>query len=119
MTNDQLKKRFKDFSISVILFLKGLPDSFEIRTIRNQMVRYGTSPGANYRAACRGKSGADFINKLKMVEEELDETQYWLELVVAILPEKRNEAGIIWKEADELLAIVVSSIKIKRDSTKK
>jgi len=118
MTNEQLKKRFKDFSIAIILFLKGLPDTFEIRVIRNQMVRSGTSPGANYRAACRGKSGPDFINKLKMVEEELDETQYWLELVVAILPEKRNEAGILWKEADELLSIIVSSIKTRRDSIK-
>ncbi len=119
MTNDQLKKRFKDFAISIIQFLKDLPDSFEIRTIRNQMVRSGTSPGANYRAACRAKSTPDFINKLKIVEEELDETQYWLEMVVALLPEKRNEAGLLWKEADELLAIVVSAIKTKRASNSK
>ncbi len=100
MDEEKLKKRFKEFGIAVIMFLKELPDSFEIRTFRNQMVRSGTSPGANYRAACRGKSGPDFNNKLKMVEEELDETQYWLEMVVAILPEKRSAVGVLWKEAD-------------------
>ncbi len=119
MTEEQLKKRLKDFGISVILFLKELPDSFEIRAIRNQMVRSGTSPGANYRAACRGKSSPDFINKLKMVEEELDETQYWLEVVAAILPEKRPNVGVLWKEADELLSIIVASIKTSRISTRK
>ena len=83
------------------------------------MVRSGTSPGANYRAACRGKSSPDFINKLKMVEEELDETQYWLELFVAILPEMRGEVAPLWKEADELLAIIVASIKTSRETNKK
>lgn len=118
MTEEQLKKRLKDFGISIILFLKELPDSFEIRAIRNQMVRSGTSPGANYRAACRGKSSPDFINKLKMVEEELDETQYWLEVVAAILPEKRPCVGVLWKEADELLSIIVASIKTSRNANR-
>lgn len=85
---EDLKKRFKEFALTVIRFAKGLPDTFEIRIIKSQMVDSGTSPGANYRAACRAKSGPDFINKLKIVEEELDETQYWLELVVGLLPEK-------------------------------
>ncbi len=119
MSEDELKKRFKDFGIAVIFFLKELPDTFEFRTIKNQMVRSGTSPGANYRAACRAKSGPDFINKLKMVEEELDETQYWLEMVVAILSEKRQAAGKLWKEADELLSIIVASIKTSRKSNSK
>lgn len=83
------------------------------------MVDSGTSPGANYRAACRAKSSPDFINKLKIVEEELDETQYWLELVVGLLPEKRQEVAPIWKEADELLAIMVASIKTKRQTQSK
>lgn len=119
MSEDQLKKRFKDFAIAVIFFLKELPDTFEIRPFRNQMIRSGTSPGANYRAACRAKSGPDFVNKLKMVEEELDEPQYWLELIVAVLPEKRQTAGKLWKEADELLSIIVASIKTSRKSNSK
>lgn len=119
MDEEKLKKRFKDFGIAIILFLKELPDSFELRTFRNQMVRCATSPGANYRAACRGKSGPDFINKLKMVEEELDETQYWLEMIVAMLPEKRGAVAKLWKEADELLSITVASIKTKRKSVQK
>ncbi|MBI5916173.1 MAG: four helix bundle protein [Bacteroidetes bacterium] len=119
MKEDDLKKRFKDFAISVICFAKGLPETFEMRVIRSQIVDSGTSPGANYRAACRAKSGPDFINKLKIVEEELDETQYWLELIVGMLPEKRQEAGVVWKEADEPLAITVASIKTKRQTTAK
>lgn len=72
------------------------------------------STAANYRAACRGKSGPDFINKLKIVEEELDETMFWLEFLVAVLPEIRTDIVPIYKEADELLAITVSSIKTAR-----
>ncbi|MCU0347016.1 MAG: four helix bundle protein [Saprospiraceae bacterium] len=119
MDEEKLKKRFKEFGIAVIMFLKELPDLFEIRAIKNQLVRSCTSPGANYRAACRGKSGPDFINKLKMVEEELDETQYWLEMIVAFIPEKRSTVAVLWKEADELLSITVASIKTSRKSVQK
>lgn len=76
MNQKELKERFKVFAISVIRFAKELPESFEFKVIRNQIVRSGTSSAANYRAACRGRSIADFIAKLKIVEEELDETQY-------------------------------------------
>lgn len=93
-----------------------LPNEPEFKAVRNQIVRSAPSTAANYRAACRGKSGSDFINKLKIVEEELDETMFWLEFVVALLPEIRTDIVSIYKEADELLAITVSSIKTARKS---
>ena len=78
--------------------------------IAKQIVRSGTSPSANYRAACLAKSEKDFVNKLKMVEEELDETCHWLDLIIAceIFPEKRVES--LHSESQELLKIISSSI---------
>ena len=78
--------------------------------IAKQIVRSGTSPSANYRAACLAKSEKDFVNKLKKVEEELDETCHWLDLIIAceILPEKRVES--LHSESQELLKIISSSI---------
>ena len=78
--------------------------------IAKQIVRSGTSPSANYRAACLAKSEKDFVNKLKMVEEELDETCHWLDLIIAckILPEKR--VTDLYNESNELLKIISSSI---------
>jgi four helix bundle protein len=78
------------------------------------LIRSSSSPGANYRAACRAKSPADFINKLKIVEEELDESVYFLELLDYFNSESATENEIIRKEADELLAITVQSIKTAR-----
>lgn len=69
---------------------------------------------ANYRAACRGKSTADFINKLKIVEEELDESMFWLEFIVALEPSLRQEVIGKFKEANELLSIIVATIKTSR-----
>ena len=77
----------------------------------NQIIRSGTSPGANYRSACLGKSDKDFLNKLKMVEEELDETLYWLELIVESGIVKKELLDDLMKENQELFSIIVSSIK--------
>ena len=91
-----------------------IPDSgpwhFMGKAIGSQVVRSGTSPAANYRAACLGKSEKDFLNKLKMVEEELDETSYWMEIIMetGLLPQKRVEP--LYDECVELLKIIVSSI---------
>lgn len=111
---ENLKKRFKDWAISVVLLIRKLPNEPEFKAVRNQIVRSSPSCAANYRAACRAKSSPDFINKLKIVEEELDETMFWLEFIVALLPQMRNDIVPIYKEADELLAITVSSIKTAR-----
>lgn len=76
MNSDDLKKRLKVFTLRIIKLSESLPNNVTGRTLGNQIIRSGTSPGANYRSACLGKSDKDFLNKLKMVEEELDETLY-------------------------------------------
>jgi four helix bundle protein len=114
MTKDDLIKRFKIWAVEVVLFTRKFPNEPDLRAIRNQMVRCVPSVAANYRAACRGKSTADFINKLKIVEEELDESMFWLEFIVALEPSLREEVVSKYKEANELLSIIVATIKTSR-----
>ena len=118
MDSKMMKSRTKKFAIDVLKLCASLPKTSEFRALRNQLVRSGTSPGANYRAACRAKSTADFINKMKIVEEETDESQYWLELIVAMDESYRKQVTPLWKEADQILAMVVTSIKRSRDKLK-
>jgi four helix bundle protein len=98
----------------VISVVSALPASDVSRVIGRQLLRSGTSVGANYRAAMRAKSRADMISKLKIVEEEADETLYWLELLVDsnILPEPRLK--LLMQEVEEILAMTVASIKTVR-----
>lgn len=110
MNSDDLKKRLKVFALRIIKLSESLPVTITGRTLANQLIRSGTSPGANYRAACLGKSDKDFLNKLKMVEEELDETLYWLELIVDSGLVKANLINDLMTENHELLKIIVSSI---------
>ena len=115
MTSDEMKNRFKLFALAIVHFAEQLPEKpVGYRTVRNQIVRCGPSAAANYRAACRGRSSADFVAKLGIVEEELDETQFWLEFTVGLSEEWRAVIAPLWREADELLSIVVSSIKTSR-----
>ncbi|MBK8968111.1 MAG: four helix bundle protein [Lewinellaceae bacterium] len=114
MDHEKLKNRFKAFALSIVQFAEQLPENVVYKTIKGQMIRSGTSSAANYRAACRRKSGKDFIAKMGIVEEELDETMFWLEFAVSISESWRSQITPIWKEADELLAITVSSIKTAR-----
>ena len=112
------KSRTKRFAIEIIKFSEKFPNNSTGRAFSNQIIRSGTSVGANYRAACRAKSTADFVNKLKIVEEEADETAYWLELIKEI---SWFEAGIVeqlLKEANEIIAITVTSIKNKKANLK-
>jgi len=92
-----------------------LPDTISGRAIGSQIVRSGTSPGANYRAACKAKSDRDFINKLKFVEEELDETEYWIEIISDVELIKPELLIELKKETKELLAIITQSIITKRN----
>ena len=110
MTEDELKECFKAFSIRIINMVDSMPNTISGRAIASQVVRSGTSPSANYRAACIGKSGKDFINKLKMVEEELDETGHWIDIIMStgMLPENRVKE--LYQESQELLKITTSSI---------
>ena len=110
MTEEELKERFKRFSIRIIKMVDCMPNTISGRTIANQIVRSGTSPAANYRAACIGKSNKDFLNKLKMVEEELDETGQWLELIMDTEKLPRERVQPLYEESQELQKIIASSI---------
>lgn len=114
MTEKELKDRFKKWAISVVLFLRKLPKNEECSVIRYQLIKSASSSAANYRAVCRGKSGLDFLNKLKIVEEELDESLFWFEFIVGIMPEFRETIVPMFKEGDELLSIIVASIKTQK-----
>jgi four helix bundle protein len=118
MTEDLLKKRFKDWAIKGVIFTRKFSKEPDFKAIRNQMVRCIPSCAANYRAACRAKSNADFINKLKIVEEELDESMFWFEFVVGLDSDLREHTIELYKEANELLSITIASIKTLRNKSK-
>jgi len=110
MPPDDLKDRTKAFALRVIKLTESLPRTRTGEVIGRQLLRSATSVGANYRAARRAKSTADFIHKLGTVEEEADESAYWMELLVeaGIFPQSKLAA--LMKECDELTAIIVSAI---------
>jgi four helix bundle protein len=114
MDKEEFQKRTKQFALRVIRLSEALPQSRTADLIARQMIRSATSVGANYRAACRAKSSADMINKLKIVEEEADETSYWLELVVEsdLMPAERVSDLMV--EANEIVAMTVASIRTLR-----
>ena len=116
MNKYELLKRTKTYALRVIKAVQALPRDDVSLTLGRQLLRAGTSVGANYRAACRAKSTADFVNKLKIVEEECDESIYWMELLIeaGLLPLRRLDA--LMQEADQLLSIFVSAIKTTRSS---
>jgi four helix bundle protein len=112
MTKEELISRNKKFVIGVIRLVEILPSSRVYDAFVRQVVRSSSSIGANYRAVCRAKSKADFINKLKIVEEETDETVYFLEFLTEVDGDKNKSVfGKLIKEANELLAIYTASIK--------
>jgi four helix bundle protein len=114
MNTIELKERTNFFALRVIRMTEALPHNRVADIIGRQVLRSGTSVGANYRAACRAKSRADFISKMRTVEEECDETSYWLELLIESGQMKRPKLESLLAEADELLRIVVASAKTAR-----
>jgi four helix bundle protein len=114
MNPEEFKKRTKAFAVRVINLVDRLPGSRATNAIANQLVRSGMSVGANYRAACRAKSRADFISKMGTVEEEGDETIYWMELLVESGKVKAAVLKNLMHEAGEILAITVASINTAR-----
>jgi four helix bundle protein len=116
MNYEHLKKRTKRFGLDVIKLVESLAKDQVSRVLSNQLLRSGTSVGANYRAACRAKSSADFISKLGNVEEEADESGFWLEMLVDAQKLEPTAAAPLIKEADELTAMAVSSINTARKS---
>ena len=116
MTQEEMKARTKKFALRVIRLVESLPNTKTANVIGNQLLRSGTSVGANYRAACRAKSTADFISKLSIVEEENDESIYWMELLIESETVKENLLQNLMKEAAEILSIIVSSIKTSKEN---
>lgn len=116
MSNENLKQRTKQFALRVIKLVESLPSDQTCRVIGRQLLRSGTSVGANYRAASRSKSTADFISKMGTVEEEADESGYWMELLTEAGKVKSTKLSALMQEAGELTAIAVSSINTARKS---
>ena len=114
MTTQELKERTFEFGIRVVRAVESLPRSDVAREIGRQLLRAGTSVGANYRAAARAKSRADFVAKLGIVEEECDEAAYWMEVIIALKLLRPSRLAKLHAEAGELLAIIVASIKTAR-----
>jgi four helix bundle protein len=114
MNCENLKRRTKRFGLEVIRLVEKLPKDETCRILGRQLLRSGTSVGANYRAACRAKSSADFISKLGLVEEEADESGFWLEMLVDAEKLAPKIAAPLIQEASELTAIAVSSINTAR-----
>jgi four helix bundle protein len=117
MAAEQLKKRTQVFAVSIIRFSQTLPIQGPIRIISQQLIRCSTSVGANFRAACRARSHADFIAKLKIVEEECDESIYWLEILINVDKRYSSAAKPLINEANQLLSIMVASIKTARHNS--
>ncbi|MBK8701054.1 MAG: four helix bundle protein [Saprospiraceae bacterium] len=115
MKNQFLKERTKIYSIEIVRFcLRQQTGGVIPSEILKQLLRSSTSVGANYRAACRGKSIADFVNKLKIVVEEADESLFWLELVEELYPSLAEDIESLKIESNEIIAICVSSISTSR-----
>lgn len=114
-----LKERTKQFGLRVLNLYEEISKTKKGEILGNQLLRSGTSVGANYRAACRAKSNADFIYKIQIVEEEADESVYWLELISESNIIRKNRLGSILKEANELTAIFTSSGKTAKQRRNK
>ena len=119
MDTDDLKRRTKQFAIRVIKLVEALPNTRSAYVIGNQLLRAGTSVGANYRAACRGRSKPEFIAKLGIALEEADETYYWMELLIDANIMTKNQLAPLMAEADEITAILTASVKTAHTSQNK
>ena len=108
MNAEELKQRTKQFGIRIVKLVQALPRNQTASVIGRQLLRSATSVGANYRAVCRAKSRADFIAKLGIVEEECDESLYWLEILVETNLIKPALVASLMKEGEEILAIIVA-----------
>ncbi|MBD2409180.1 four helix bundle protein [Nostoc calcicola FACHB-389] len=118
MNEDDFKRRTKQLALRVIRLVEALPQSRTAEVIGKKLIRSATSVGANYRSACRGKSTADVIAKLSLVEEEADESLYWMELIVEIGLLPLEKVSNLMSENTEILAMTVASIKTLRHKEK-
>lgn len=116
MTRNELLLRTKQYANRIVRLCQALPNNWIARTVGGQLLRSGTSVGANYRAVCRAKSSSDFINKLRIVEEECDESLFWMEILIDNNLIKAKRLAKLMQEGNEILAIIVSSAKTVRGS---
>jgi four helix bundle protein len=117
MERQNLKDRTQKSALDVIQFVEKLPAPETCRTLGRQLLRSATSVGANYRAASRARSKADFIAKMGIVVEEADESAYWIELLTASRKTKPEYSSALLREANELVAIAVASINTARKNS--
>lgn len=110
MDKEELKERFRKFSLRIIKMVDSMPNTISGYALAKQVIRSGTSPAANYRAACIAKSGKDFLNKLKMVEEEIDETTHWLSIIMDSEMLSKERVKPLYEESVELRKIISKSI---------
>jgi four helix bundle protein len=114
MDEAELKRRTKAFAIRCMKLAEDLPQSRSGNAVANHLIRCGTSVGANYRAACRGRSRAEFLSKLGVVEEEADDSAFWMEIAMEARMEPARRVQPLRDEADELVRIMVASIRTAR-----
>lgn len=119
MTEKELKAITKNIAISVAMLCQKLPPNKVNNTYIDQILRSSASMGANYRAACRGKSSKDFVYKLQVVEEETDETMFFLELLAEFNEKQRPDMRLIYKNTETVLRIIVASIKTSQRNENK
>jgi len=119
MTENEFKDKTKQIALRVIRLVESLPDRFTAQIIGRQLLRSATSIGANYRAACRGKSTADLMHKLAIVEEESDESLYWLELLADSEIVSIQRLSELKKDINSIVAMTVASIKTLRSNKSK
>ncbi|MEM9915508.1 MAG: four helix bundle protein [Planctomycetota bacterium] len=109
MDEQELRDRTKAFALRVMKLAEAMPKTQASKIVTNQLLRCATSVGANYRAACRGRSKADFVSKIGIVEEEADESAYWLELIMENNLLNQKKVQPLHREAEELRKIFTSS----------
>ena len=114
MDKEVLQRRTKKFALDVIALVESLPKGNVVEVIGRQLLKAGTSVGANYRAACRAKSPADFVSKMGTVEGEADESAYWVEALIESGIGSAAKMAALHREANELVAIAVAGIRTAR-----
>jgi four helix bundle protein len=118
MNSEELRGRTKQFALRMIKVAAALPQTSTGRVIENQMVKSGTSVGANYRATCRARSDAEFKSKLHIVLEEADESAFWLEIIIESNLIKASKIQPLLNEANELTAIFAKSFQTVKNNSK-
>ena len=116
MTREEMKSRTKAYALRVVKLVQSLPANRTCDILGAQLLRAGTSVGANYRSVCRAKSAADFLNKLRIVEEECDESLFWMEILTEAGLVKQLRLEPLMQEGNEILSIMVASAKTTRTS---